>query len=63
MKFARELLELDYLIFSSNKSATQTIVETLNEHGFRCKIEPCVGDDDQFRFNDSVRNNKKTRFS
>jgi hypothetical protein len=33
----KELLNLDYLIYSSHKSGTQTLVNTLNSTGFRCR--------------------------
>lgn len=37
MIFDKGLLTLDYLTFSSHKSATQSMVKTLNKNGFRCK--------------------------
>ena len=37
MAFANELLNLDYLVYSSHKSGTQTLVHTLKRSGFRCK--------------------------
>lgn len=32
-----KLLKLDYLVFSSHKTGTQTITRTLNSNGFKCK--------------------------
>lgn len=37
MKFTSELLSLDYLVYSSHKSGTQTLVNTLKSSGFRCR--------------------------
>jgi hypothetical protein len=37
MAFANKSLNLDYLIYSSHKSGTQTLVSTLNRNGFRCR--------------------------
>jgi hypothetical protein len=37
MKFSDELLNLDYLVYSSHKSGTQTLVRTFSEHGLACK--------------------------
>jgi len=36
MQFDRALLDLDYLVFSSHKTATQTIVRTLRMNGYAC---------------------------
>ncbi len=36
-KFSKELLGLDYLVFSSHKTGTQTLVNTLNKNGFKCR--------------------------
>jgi len=36
MKFNDELMSLDYLIFSSHKTATQTLVKTLRNNGYNC---------------------------
>lgn len=41
-----ELLELDYLVFSSHKTATQTLVRSLNASGLKCKhchVLPNIG--------------------
>jgi hypothetical protein len=35
--FAEELLNLDYLVFSSHKTGTQTLTHTLNNSGFKCR--------------------------
>ncbi len=37
MKFPTELLHLDYLVYSSYKSGTQTLTNTLKSNGFKCK--------------------------
>ncbi|MCB1866486.1 MAG: hypothetical protein KDG50_13790 [Chromatiales bacterium] len=37
MEFPENLLNLDYLVYSSHKTGTQTLVETLNSSGFRCR--------------------------
>jgi len=37
MVFTNELLNLDYLVYSSHKSGTQTLVSTLNSSGLRCR--------------------------
>ena len=34
--FSEELLNLDYLIYSSHKTGTQTLVHTLRSNGYRC---------------------------
>lgn len=36
MQFDRPLLDIDYLVFSSHKTATQTIVHTLRMSGYAC---------------------------
>ncbi len=36
MAFSDELLDLDYLIYSSHKTGTQTLRATLRQNGFRC---------------------------
>jgi len=36
MAFSDELLDLDYLIYSSHKTGTQTLRATLGQNGFRC---------------------------
>lgn len=35
--FSDELLNLDYLIYSSHKTATQSLVATMYRNGFKCK--------------------------
>jgi hypothetical protein len=35
MSFNKNLLELDYLVYSSHKSATQSLTKTLNANGFK----------------------------
>ena len=37
MALADELLNLDYLIYSSHKTGTQTLTRTLNSNGFKCR--------------------------
>lgn len=37
MVFSDELLDLDYLIYSSHKTGTQTLKATLKRNGFRCQ--------------------------
>lgn len=36
MNFDKDLLDIDYLIYSSHKSATQTISHTLRVNGYKC---------------------------
>jgi len=36
MKFGNHMFYLDYLVFSSHKTATQTVTETLRKNNFRC---------------------------
>ena len=37
MRFENILIDLDYLVYSSHKSATQTLVQTMNNNGFKCR--------------------------
>lgn len=37
MPIDEELFKIDYLVYSSHKTATQTLVATLNSNGFKCK--------------------------
>ena len=37
MIFNQDLLNIEYLIFSSHKTATQSLVKTLNKNGFHTK--------------------------
>lgn len=66
MAFANELLNLDYLVYSSHKSGTQTLVSTLNNSGFRCRhchflpnIDLKSGDLNAYLENYFQKNNKK----
>jgi len=36
MNFSVEMLDLDYLVFSSHKTATQTLTHTLRKNGYNC---------------------------
>jgi hypothetical protein len=36
MHFDQELLDIDYLVYSSHKTATQTIAHTLRMNGYKC---------------------------
>lgn len=43
MAFSNELLDLEYLVYSSHKTGTQTLVSTLNNSGLRCRHCHFVG--------------------